>query len=32
MILSVISVMSGLRDLFVWKPKAITDAPDTYNA
>ncbi|WP_150746977.1 hypothetical protein [Pseudomonas fluorescens] len=24
--------MSGLRDLFVWKQKATTDAPDTYNA
>lgn len=26
------SDMSGLRDLFVWKQKATTDAPDTYNA
>lgn len=24
--------MSGLRDLFVWKQKATTDAPDTHNA
>ena len=32
MILSVNSVMSGLRDLFVWKQKATTDAPDTHNA
>jgi hypothetical protein len=24
--------MSGLRGLFVWKPKAITEAPDTHNA
>jgi hypothetical protein len=24
--------MSGLRGLFVWKPKATTDAPDTYIA
>ena len=24
--------VSGLRGLFLWKAKAITDAPDTYNA
>lgn len=24
--------MFGLRDLFVWKQKATTDAPDTYTA
>ncbi len=24
--------MFGLRDLFVWKQKATTDAPDTHNA
>ncbi|OOW01741.1 hypothetical protein MF6394_14185 [Pseudomonas sp. MF6394] len=29
---ALIFFMSGLRDLFVWKQKATTDAPDTHNA
>lgn len=29
---ALIFFMSGLRDLFVWKQKATTEAPDTHNA